>query len=108
MNYRPRSRRNLAGLCTHDESRLPISQSCSLSQPPAGHQCPRPRDRHDCDYVDAINRLIPLAALHADNALGNKMPEGVEERKKWRDAWDRTYFAEMDRLAEGLRGKVRQ
>lgn len=51
-------------------------------------------DAHDCDYVDALNRLIGRAERYANETVG------------WRsDGWTAAFTREMDRLAEeaGLR-----
>lgn len=57
--------------------------------------------RHDCDYVDARDALIPAAEEHA-NRLAGPRPKGTRddspEYEAWVNRWNWLFHAHMDRL----------
>lgn len=62
---------------------------------------------HDCEYIEARNRLIPQAEEATNAILGEEPKAGpLEKRQAWRVAWTRHFFAEMNRLARAT-GLVR-
>lgn len=54
--------------------------------------------RHDCDYVDARDQLVPLAAAVAD--VEEPEPRGATrpELAAWSWRWDAAYHRAMARL----------
>ena len=64
----------------------------------------RDGDRHDCRYVDAIERLIPTAELLADEACGPPPTQRVYYQQ-WCLMWNKIFTSEMEMLAAkaGLR-----
>jgi len=61
---------------------------------------PLPGDSHDCDYVDARNRLIPQAEKIAIGVACQEisLPEN-RGSNKWDQAWVRAFHAAMTKLA---------
>lgn len=58
-------------------------------------------EHHDCDYVDAIDRIVPVAERSAD---GHMVALGLETCEH-HDMWSRVYHSHMAALtkAAGLR-----
>ena len=66
---------------------------------------------HDCDYVDAVNKLIPVAERAAgarlqDYVEKHGMPDESESRKLW--TWLFVEEMQVECEAEGLRQPVRE
>ena len=65
-------------------------------------------DRHDCEYVDSRNALIPAAEREADRiagpapvrygSIGGATKEKLAALESWRAKWDRVFLLAMDRL----------
>jgi hypothetical protein len=55
--------------------------------------------KHDCDYVDWRDSLVPLAEAVANAALG-AAPVDKASTARWEKRWTHRFHAEMARLTQ--------
>lgn len=58
--------------------------------------------KHNCVYVDEINKYVDRAADAANKKCG-KGPKVGDDKTEWANNWDKTYFAEIRKLTRYIR-----